>query len=142
MIPGSSARKFSLIVTVPGSVQTGEAIHVGEEECTLSTLQGTYRQIGFTPPGPRSASVGFRIADGNGSYYGEDTQSVGGDIRHRVVTAEYTVNGDCTGTTTASIGHYDSVYVANGAEKFDVPTDPGVISLGRFQRESRHREDD
>ena len=145
IIPESSDAEFSLIVTNRGAIQTGEAIGVGEEECTLDTLRGTYRQSGFTPPGPRSASVGFRIADGNGRYYGEDTQSINGVIGHRTVVATYTVNPDCTGTSTTDIGggaHFDTVYVARGSQKFDLRADPGFISLGIFEREAwRHGED-
>lgn len=147
IIPESSGAEFSLIVTNPGAIQTGEAIGVGGEECTLDTLRGTYRQSGFTPPGPRSASVGFRIADGNGNYYGEDTQSINGAIGHRTVVATYTVNPDCTGTSATNIGggaNFDSVYVARGSQKFDLRADPGFISLGIFKREERRhgREDE
>src|SRR5262249_21629829 len=46
VIPGSSGAEFSLIVTNSGAIQTGEAIRIGEEECTLATLQGVYRLSG------------------------------------------------------------------------------------------------
>jgi len=138
VIPRSSGAEFSLIVTNPGAIQTGEAIRIGEEECTLTTLQGAYRQSGSNLG--TSASVGFRVSNGAGSYYGEDTQSVGGVIGHRMVAAIYTVNGDCTGTSTFTNGsHFDSVYVAGGSQKFDVRTDAGTISLGTFKKEFRSR---
>ena len=141
VIPGSSGGEFSMIVTNPGAIQTGEAIRIAERECTLATLQGLYRQSGSSFG--IGASVGFRIADGEGSYYGEDTQSLGGVIGHRSVAAIYTVNADCTGTSTFTIGsHFDSVYVADGTQKFDVRTDPGTIALGTFKKESRRRMDD
>ncbi len=141
VIPHSSGAEFSLIVTSPGAIQTGEAMRIGEEECTLATLQGTYRLSGSSLG--MGASVGFRISDGAGSYYGEDTQSVAGVLGHRMVAATYTVNGDCTGTSTFTNGsHFDSVYVAGGSQKFDVRTDAGTISLGTFKKQSRRRKDD
>jgi hypothetical protein len=138
VIPRSSSAEFSMIVTNPGAIQTGEAIRIGEEDCTLATLQGTYRQSGSSLG--MGASVGFGVSDGAGSYYREDTQSLGGVPGHRMVAATYTVNGDCTGTSTFTNGsHFDSVYVAGGSQKFDVRTDAGTISLGTFKKESRSR---
>jgi hypothetical protein len=143
IIPGSSGKEFSLIVTNPGAIQTGEAVHVGEEECTLATLHGAYRLSGFTPPGPLRAAVGFRIADGKGTYYGEDTQSINGVIGVRIVMAPYTVNADCTGTSPGSGGEFDVVFVDNGNQVFFLRVDPGFISLGLFKREARrHRSED
>jgi hypothetical protein len=137
VIPGSSGSEFSMIVTNAGALQTGEAIRIGERECSLATLQGMYRQSGSSFG--MGVSVGFRIADGQGNYYGEDTQSLAGVIGHRMVAATYTVDGDCSGTSTFTSGsHFDSVYVADGAQKFDVRTDTGTISLGTFKKES-HR---
>lgn len=135
VIPRSSGARFTLIVSNPGAIQTGEAVRVGEDACTLATLQGTYRLSGSSFGAANS--VGFRVADGAGSYYGEDTQSVGGVLGHRVVSATYTVDADCTGTSFASGSNFDSVYVADGNEKFDLRTDPGAISLGMFKREPR-----
>jgi hypothetical protein len=141
VIPGSSGAEFSLIVTNTGAIQTGEAIRIGEEECTLATLQGTYRLSGSSLG--KGVSVGFRVSDGAGSYYGEDTQSVGGVIGHRMVAATYTVNEDCAGTSTFTNGsHFDSIYVASGSQKFDVRTDAGTISLGTFKKQSRRWKDD
>jgi hypothetical protein len=141
VIPGSSGAEFSLIVTNSGAIQTGEAIRIGEQECNLATLQGTYRLSGSNLG--TSASVGFRVSDGAGSYYGEDTQSIGGVLGHRMVAATYTVNGDCTGTSTFTNGsHFDSVYVAGGSQKFDVRTDAGTISLGTFKKEARRWKND
>ena len=139
IIPDSSGTEFSLIVTNSGAIQTGEAIHVGEEACTLATLHGTYRQSGSTPPGPRSASVGFRIADGAGTFYGEDTQSINGVIGHRIVMAAYTVNADCTVSISASVGEFDGVLVDRGNQSFGLRADPGFISLGLLKREERRR---
>jgi hypothetical protein len=143
IIPGSSGKEFSLILTNPGAIQTGEALHVGNEECTLATLQGTYRQSGSTPPGPRSASVGFRIADGAGTYHGEDTQSINGVIGHRTVMVAYTVNADCTGSSGGTTGNFEIVIVDKGNQAFFLRADPEFISLGLFKREARrHRSED
>lgn len=131
IVPGSSGRELSFIVTNPGTVQTGVAMATADEGCTLDSLQGTYRglQAGTNPTGP-VAGVGFIIADGQGNLsLPPNTVSVNGVISHQPVrSGTYTVNSDCTATVATSVGStFDGVVVAGGNEGFFVRTNPNMV---------------
>ncbi len=150
IVPDSGGSGFSFLVTNPGTAQVGVAEKTGQEECTLATLHGTYLNVGNQfdlGDGRRSKAVGFRIVDGAGNYSGEDSQSTDGVIAHRTITASYTVNRNCTGTSifTSSTGggsgaQFDSVIVGGGAQAFFLSNRPGTTSLGMFKKQSRHHE--
>ncbi len=149
IVPGSRGSEFSFLVTNSGTAQIGVAEKTGHE-CTLATLHGTYLNVGNQfdlGDGRRSKAVGFRIVDGAGNYSGEDSQSTDGIIAHRAITAVYTVNRDCTGTSTftSSTGggtgaQFDSVIVGGGAQAFFLSTRPGTIALGMFKKQSGRHE--
>ena len=150
IVPGTGGSEFSLIVTNSGTVETGAAIgtvangdaqRIPDEECTLATVQGTYRLLahGFAPaPGNApSASVGIRIVDGAGHLSGHDTVSMNGMIQPRDVFSTYTVNLNCTGTQSWIDGRtFDWVIVAGGAQVFFIRTNPGTINSGTFKKQS------
>lgn len=80
-------------------------------QCTLERSAGGY---GFTltgvvilPTGPVPiAAVGRAALDAAGNVSGTESRSVGGGFADETFTGTYTVNADCTGTTT--IKFYES----------------------------------
>jgi hypothetical protein len=161
IVPGTHGREFSFIVTnqaitdqalctavMPDCtpkptlpVQTGVAQRIPDEECTVATVQGTYRlhAHGYLLGSGPSASVGIRIVDGAGKLSGHDTVSTNGSIMPRDVLSTYTVNSDCTGKQTWIDGRtFDWVIVASGTQVFFVRTDhPDVmIASGTFKKQS------
>jgi hypothetical protein len=155
IVPGTGGSEFSLIVKNSGTVETGAAIgtvatgdaqRIHDEECTLATVQGTYRLLahGFAPaPGNApSASVGIRLVDGAGNLSGHDTVSMNGMIQPRDVLSTYVVpnpfqlNSNCTGTQSWTDGRtFDWVIVAGGAQVFFIRTNPGTINSGTFKKQ-------
>ncbi len=157
IIPGTNGSEFSLIVTNSGTVETGVAQRIPEEECTVATVQGTYRLaangylLGTEPTEPTepiaspTASVGIRIVDGAGNLSGHDTVSNTGSIVPRDVLAAYTVNSDCTGTQTWIDGQtFDWVIVAGGTQVFFIRTDHPAIKIasGTYKKQFGSDEQD
>ena len=141
IVPGTNGSEFSLIVTNTGTIETGNAQRIPDEECTLATVQGTYRLLagGFALAAGNapSASVGIRIVDGAGNLSGHDTVSMNGMIQPRDVPSTYTVNSNCTGTQSWIDGRtFDWVIVAGGAQVFFIRTNPGTINSGTFKKQS------
>jgi hypothetical protein len=74
-------------------------------QCSLTNSAGKY---GFTlsgtvilPTGPVPiAAVGRAVLDANGNASGTESRSVGGDFAVETFTGTFTVNADCTGSTT------------------------------------------
>ena len=112
--------------------------------CTLGTLKGRY---GFTftgtlvsPPVPAAiagplASVGVATYNGDGTFSTVDTTSLNGMITTAATTGTYTVDADCTGssTVTDSSGntrHADFVILNHGEEIRTILTDPGRVVTG------------
>lgn len=87
---------FSLVTVSPSA----EA-----RSCSAAKTAGKY---GFTlsgvvilPTGPVPiAAVGRAVLDADGTASGTESRSVGGSFADETFTGTYTVNPDCTGTTT------------------------------------------
>jgi len=81
------------------------ATPVQAAHCSLSSVAGKY---GFTlngvvilPTGPVPiAAIGKAVLDAGGSVSGTEARTVGGGYADETFTGTYTVNADCTGTTT------------------------------------------
>jgi len=113
------------------------AVHAqesAEEEhgCTLVTLKGTWgfvfngTIIGFGP----IAVVGLATFDGAGNWSRDERAVVNGNVLPReLITGTYTVNGNCTGTTSDSTANSsDFVLVAHRKEMFAIGTRPGSVA--------------
>jgi hypothetical protein len=93
---------FGLLLLVCVSVW---AAPVQAAHCSLSGVAGKY---GFTlngvvilPTGPVPiAAIGKAVLDAGGSVSGTEARTVGGGYADETFTGTYTVNADCTGTTT------------------------------------------
>src|SRR6267378_5254949 len=103
-----------------------------EHGCTLATLKGTWGVtfdgtiVGFGP----IAIVGVATFDGAGNWSRDERAVVNGNVLPReLITGTYTVNNNCTGTTSDSIGNSSEfVIVAHHKEMFAVGTKPGSVA--------------
>src|SRR5262245_55472403 len=75
-------------------------------QCTMSNVAGDY---GYTstgsvvsPPVGPFAAVGRVTITGAGTFTGEQTTNVGGNVADETITGTYAVDPDCTGTAVAA----------------------------------------
>src|SRR5260370_12047265 len=76
------------------------ALGVGKlqaRECSNATYQGDYA---FTNVGQTQVIVGSYTADGNGNIVGSQTRVGVSGVFRETFTETYTVNRDCTGSTS------------------------------------------
>lgn len=76
--------------------------HAGGAACSLARAAGTYGISGtgtILGIGP-AAFVTLATFDSGGAIRGKSTLNENGAISHRTLSGTYTVNHDCTGTTT------------------------------------------
>lgn len=141
-------KRVSLWMTAIGLFTTVGLITVQEgyaEEkdraprCTLATLKGRYLfaysgtilppAFGVTEPTP-GAAAGFHIFNGDGTGTNIVTVRVGTEIvqKNAVVPISYTVNADCTGSSTVLIPgggpSFDLFIAPNGKEIATISTAP------------------
>jgi len=120
----------------------------GDKGCSNASLKGTFAHTitGSTsapPPfGGPFGGVGRTTYDGNGRVSGTQTVNVNGNVLRQTYSGTYTVNPDCTGSSTLTfdipmglVGHGDFVIDDNGNEIRSVESDPGsvITSVGRRQ---------
>ena len=103
-----------------------------------ATLRGTYMSIGggtAVGVGPVTF-IGEINYDGKGNSTNPFTGSFNGAIFKGNLTANYTVNSDCTGSLTASDGssHYDFVVSPDGSKVNFIETDKGFVVSGTIVR--------
>ena len=124
-----------------GASSTGEVLGAGTKS-SLATLHGTYQfaadgfLVGGSTPGP-IAYAGFVTYDGKGGFTDDITLSINGVISsHFRDTATYTVNPDCTGTTSEVGGtvHYDYFIRPDGSKLMAIETDPGSVTTSTAYR--------
>ena len=115
-----------------------------DEVCTLQTLRGSF---GFTGQGfatgssalPASvgafapfADSGVVTSDGQGNLFGSETFSLGGQSGHRTFSGTYTLNPNCTGSSTltfspgGAVFHFDFVLDDHAKEIRTVEKDAGT----------------
>ena len=118
---------------VPAVQESSDAEH----GCTLATAKGTWGVtfngtiVGFGP----IAIVGVATFDGAGNWSRDERAVVNGNVLPReLLTGTYTVNGNCTGTTT--IGNSsDFVIIAHRTEMFAIATRPGTVATITLKRQ-------
>jgi hypothetical protein len=113
--------------------------------CTLSSYKGRYA---FTAAGfitnkalthEPFAVVGHFKADGKGNITGSQTRNFNGTVVHETYTETYTVNPDCTGSSTKTTSTkikttWDFVIVDHGKTIFAIETDAGNVVTIRAGR--------
>jgi hypothetical protein len=116
--------------------QTGQADQKDKLRCSLSTLKGTYL---FAADGVQIAGndrlsfavAGIEVYDGKGKLNGVVTLSVNGTIVRQSASASYTINKDCTGTSTSDTGeHFDLFIAPDGSQFTFIQTDEGSVLAG------------
>jgi hypothetical protein len=73
--------------------------------CSQTTLRGMYlfADHGVDTTGNTFAGAGYEVYDGNGNIEGVSSANFSGEItRNEHYSGTYTVNADCTGTSTES----------------------------------------
>jgi hypothetical protein len=152
-------REFSFLVTNPGTAQSGFAMTTGDDECTLASFKGTYRnaRTGYRIAGFFSfVNTGLEVAivDGKGNFFFPPvTQSANGVFSHPTATGTYTVSPNCLFTldvlvvdgATSSRTHREGVVVDGGNQVWaTVANTPLSTTAGiaQFKRTLRHHEDD
>jgi hypothetical protein len=119
-----------------------------QDGCSVVSIQGSYgyQYNGFVFPFPGApgmvpiADAGRVVVDGAGSYTGSDTFSVNGVTVRSRQSGTYTVNADCTGSSTAkdNLGYLvatDFVIVNGGAQIAAVYTQAGMTTSVMLNRQ-------
>ncbi len=125
--------------------------HRGEAQatCSLATLKGRYifAYDGFNVSGPAAAdrlpfaAAGHETYNGDGTVSGFSTTSSNGVASAAAYSGTYTLDGDCSGTTTLTdesgvTTHYVIVVQQNGLVVGYVGTDANVVTAGYESRRS------
>lgn len=83
------------------------AVHASNKSCSFPNTNGdwafSYSGNIFLPSGPVPvASLGL-FKQTNGSLTGSETRNLGGAVAEETLTADYTVNADCTASYTFQV---------------------------------------
>ena len=129
---GLWAMGIGLFITV-GLITVEQGHPAGHEECSNASYRGDY---GFTAtgttPGGAIAIVGRFTADGHGHISGTQTRIVANSINSDTYTETYTVNPDCTGSSTKTLTSggnpidFDFVIVQGGRKIRSIEKIPNV----------------
>ena len=148
----TSAALLVLAPTGKKSVPLLPVVHAQDENsgCTLASLNGRYaiegqgtvvaQLPGFPPPPAPQGEVAIVTVNGVGSFSGSATLNVGGLVLNSVAfTGNYTVNSDCTGTTTVNtalgLTLHNAIVVIGGGQRFiETETDPFQVVQRTGQR--------
>jgi hypothetical protein len=122
---------------------TVEPVARAQGGCTAANLKGAYglalNGFFYDSNGFQGvyASAGLAVADGNGGITGTDTVNLDGTpTRGRQFTGTYTINSDCTGTTSLKdtsgnvIANLDLVITNGGKDVALVDSDTDTILSG------------
>jgi hypothetical protein len=118
------------------------ALHARADDdvsCSSASLKGRYgfvlngTIVGVGPLG----IVGLAKFDGAGNWSRNETAVVNGHVLPpESIDGTYTVNADCTGSTSDSQGHHAQfVIVGGGKEMFSIGTDPGAVNTITLKRQ-------
>jgi hypothetical protein len=145
----------ALLVLAPTGKKSSTSLPVvhaqdGNSGCSLASLKGRYaidgqgtvvaQLPGFPAPPAPQGEVAIVTVDGAGSFSGSATLNIGGLVLNSVAfTGNYTVNSDCTGTTTVNTAlgltlHNAIVVIAGGQRFIETETDPFQVIQRRGQR--------
>jgi len=131
--------KCILILVFTGLFVLSVVANAQAAGCSNASVKGSFgfiltgTRIGGSDPGPR-ANVGRFTSDGKGNLSGYETKSKNGTIILDVtITGTYTVNPDCTGSTTITgsdgeVRNFDFVIVNKHSEVFGIQIDDGRVT--------------
>lgn len=114
------------ILALPGNAQS----------CSNATLQGTYYSLlQGTVSGVSSVELDKIIADGNGGIFDLRTVDTNGATSQTVFLPAYNLNGDCSGTVSASGQTQNAIQVAQTGRTFFLGSSlAGVVVSGQGYR--------
>ena len=144
VVVDSKNTQLGMVQTNAGYTVSGYALAQGTVTCTLEGLKGVYAYYGsgWNTTGTLfpTAISGEGSADGLGNLKGLQTASLGGTIVSTSYTGTYTVNSDCTGTTTTTTSKgvtatSNNVLVNNGRTLFEISTATGTIEINVGQKQ-------
>jgi hypothetical protein len=110
-------------------------------KCSEATLHGTYlfADNGFVIKDNEKvpfASSGYEVYDGNGHTKGVATTNVNGKISKEHFSGTYSVNADCTGSSSYSDGtRYDDYIAPDGSMETYVPTKPSNLVIAGLEQQ-------
>ena len=123
-----------LLSALVGFAAFGSAA-LAEDECSMATLKGhyTYWAQGTDAAGKATAEVGQEHFDGAGNI--SLTSSSAGSADFTQDKGTYTVNGDCSGTSTYASGASYNFFLAPSGDNFVfTSTNEGIVQAGEDTR--------
>ena len=123
-----------LLSALVGFAAFGSAA-LAEDECSMATLKGhyTYWAQGTDAAGKATAEVGQEHFDGAGNI--SRTSSSAGSADFTQDKGTYTVNGDCSGTSTYASGASYNFFLAPSGDNFVfTSTNEGIVQAGEDTR--------
>jgi hypothetical protein len=123
----------SALLVIAATVATSSAALA--DDCSLATLNGhyTYWAQGVDAAGKATAEVGQEHFDGAGNI--TTVASSAGSAEAAQDTGTYSINPDCSGTSTYASGASYAIYVAPSGDSFVfVNTNEGIVSAGENTR--------
>jgi hypothetical protein len=139
LISIACASLLSLAYVQASSADDHSKNHQGKQNlrkaCSLRTLKGRYL---FSASGKDAAGTDFSFAgserfDGNGTI--TTKQSVNGSSAFIHITGTYTLDSDCTGSSSYSDKTHYNLFVSPDGSIFNyIQTDPGAIISGEEKR--------
>jgi hypothetical protein len=132
-------------ILIGGSANAQDTRGDGEVRCSVATLRGMYLFAieGMAVDGSEHlpfAGAGYEVYDGRGNLSVHISFSENGAItRNAQFPGTYTVNRDCTGTSTLPSRNetFDMFVAPDGSMFTFVSTVPGVVFSGSAQRMAR-----
>ena len=143
LISIACASLLSLAYVQTSSADDHSKNHQGKQNlrkvCSLRTLKGRYL---FSASGKDAAGTDFSFAgserfDGNGNITTKQSvnQSVNGSSGFILITGTYTLNSDCTGSSSYSDNTHYNLFVSPDGSIFNyIQTDTGAIISGEEKR--------
>jgi hypothetical protein len=131
-----------LLVAVALAPQPQARAGDAEAQCQRgdATLSGAYMSMGggtIVGVGPITF-IGTIYFDGKGGIVNPFTASIAGSILRASATGTYTINSDCSGTDTLTVGANNMAYdirVSPDGSKVDyIETDSGTVASGSASR--------
>ena len=134
-----------LVLSVDYRGDTVPKVRADEEVCTVETLRGSFGFTGqgfatgsSTLPAPIGAFVPFAnlgvvTFDGQGKSFESDAFSFGGQIGQQTSSGPYTVNPNCTGSSTLTFSpggavlHFDFVIDDHAKEVRAIEKEAGTV---------------
>jgi hypothetical protein len=125
--------RYAILLAAAGSLASASTVFAAD--CSVATLKGhyTYWAQGVDAEGKVTAEVGSEMFDGAGNIV--TMLSTAGSAEVTKDTGTYTVNADCTGTSTYASGSTYTMHIAPSGDSFVFASSvAGVVVAGENSR--------